>query len=155
MVSLPLAIVGAFFGLFLAGKSLGMASMIGVVLLMGLVTKNAILLVDRANQLRDEQGLGAIEALLEAGPTRLRPIVMTSMTIVLGMLPTALSNAAGSEFRSPMSVAVIGGVITSTMLTLVVVPVVYVFLDRFTARGRAERRGHVVPSPAEVQASAK
>ncbi len=140
MVSLPLAIVGAFLGLFLTGKALGMASMIGVVLLMGLVTKNAILLVDRANQIRDERGLGAVEALLEAGPTRLRPIVMTSMTIVLGMLPTAMSNSAGSEFRSPMSIAVIGGVITSTVLTLVVVPVVYVFLDRITGRGRAEHR---------------
>ncbi len=140
MVSLPLAIIGAFLGLFLTGKALGMASMIGVVLLMGLVTKNAILLVDRANQVREEQGVGAIEALLEAGPTRLRPIVMTSLTIVLGMLPTALSHSSGSEFRSPMSIAVIGGVITSTVLTLVVVPVVYTFLDALTLKGRAERR---------------
>lgn len=140
MVSLPLAIVGAFLGLFLTGKALGMASMIGVVLLMGLVTKNAILVVDRANQIREEQGLNAIAALLEAGPTRLRPIVMTSMTIVLGMLPTALSESPGSEFRSPMAIAVIGGVITSTALTLVVVPVVYTFLDRFTDRGRSDRR---------------
>ena len=140
MVSLPLAIIGAFLGLFLTGKALGMASMIGVVLLMGLVTKNAILLVDRANQVREERGVGAIEALLEAGPSRLRPIVMTSMTIVLGMLPTALSDSPGSEFRSPMSIAVIGGVITSTVLTLVVVPVVYTFLDRLTLKGRADRR---------------
>jgi len=150
MVSLPLAIVGAFLGLFLAGKALGMAAFIGVILLMGLVTKNAILLVDRANQIRDERGLGAIDALLEAGPTRLRPIVMTSMTIVLGMLPTAISNAPGSEFRAPMSIAVIGGVLTSTALTLVVVPVVYVLLDRFTSRGReAKRAVALVEAPAK------
>jgi CzcA family heavy metal efflux pump len=153
MVSLPLAIIGAFLGLFLTGKALGMASMIGVVLLMGLVTKNAILLVDRANQIRDERGLSALDALLEAGPTRLRPIVMTSMTIVLGMLPTAMSNAPGSEFRSPMSIAVIGGVITSTALTLVVVPVVYTFLDRLTARGRADRAAALEPQ--SVLATAK
>lgn len=139
MVSLPLAVVGAFLGLFLAGKVLGMSAMIGVILLMGLVTKNAILLVDYANQLRDEQGLELVEAMLVAGPTRLRPILMTSATIVLGSLPTALSTGPGSEFRSPMSMAVIGGVITSTLLTLVVVPVVYRYLDGFTARGRAER----------------
>ncbi len=141
MVSLPLAIVGAFVGLFLTGSPMGMSTFIGVILLMGLVTKNAILLVDRANQLRDEQGHGVLDALLEAGPTRLRPIIMTSATIVLGMLPTAISDSAGSEFRSPMAIAVIGGVIASTVLTLVVVPVVYTLLDRFTARSRAERRG--------------
>ncbi len=140
MVSLPLAVVGALLALFLTGKALGMSSFIGVILLMGLVTKNAILLVDRTNQLRDERGMGTMEALLQAGPTRLRPIVMTSATIVLGMLPTAISNGPGSEFRSPMSISVIGGVITSTLLTLVVVPVVYTFLDRFTSRGREERR---------------
>lgn len=154
MVSLPLAIIGAFLGLFLTGNALGMASMIGVVLLMGLVTKNAILVVDRANQNRDEGGMNVMDALLEAGPTRLRPIVMTSMTIVLGMLPTAISDSAGSEFRSPMAIAVIGGVLTSTVLTLVVVPVVYTFLDRFTTRGRAERRDMVVTLE-EERASAK
>lgn len=139
MVSLPLAIVGALLGLFLTGNALGMSAFIGVILLMGLVTKNAILLVDRANQLRDEGGLGVKDALLEAGPTRLRPILMTSATIVLGMLPTAISDGPGSEFRSPMAISVIGGVITSTLLTLVVVPVVYTMLDRLTSRGRAER----------------
>ena len=148
MVSLPLAIVGAFMGLFLAGKALGMSAFIGVILLMGLVSKNAILLVDRANQLRDEGGRTVVEALLEAGPTRLRPIIMTSATIVLGMLPTALSDSAGSEFRSPMAISVIGGVITSTLLTLVVVPVVYTLLDRFTSRGREERHAaRAAPAP--------
>jgi HAE1 family hydrophobic/amphiphilic exporter-1 len=120
--------------------------MIGIILLMGLVTKNAILLVDYTNQLR-AKGKGLTEALLEAGPTRLRPILMTSAAMVLGMLPTAISQGEGSEFRNPMSIAVIGGVITSTVLTLVVVPVAYVWVDRFTLRGRRERR--LASQPAE------
>jgi HAE1 family hydrophobic/amphiphilic exporter-1 len=138
MVSLPLAIVGALLGLFLTGWPMGMSSLIGIILLMGLVTKNAILLVDRANQLRDDHGYDAEQAIREAGPTRLRPIVMTSAAMVLGMLPTAMSTGSGSEFRSPMAISVIGGVITSTVLTLVVVPVVYLWMDRFT--GRAHRK---------------
>ena len=149
MVSLPLAMVGAFVGLFLTGQALGMSSFIGVILLMGLVTKNAILLVDRTNQHREEDGMGVEEALLEAGPVRLRPILMTSATIVLGMLPTALGDGPGSEFRSPMATAVIGGVITSTVLTLVVVPVVYVVLDKITLRGRAERRARLAEAAAK------
>lgn len=140
MVSLPLAMVGAFLGLFLFGHALGMSSFIGVILLMGLVTKNAILLVDRANQLREERGMSVVDALLDAGPTRLRPILMTSATIVLGMMPTAIGDGPGSEFRAPMATAVIGGVIASTFLTLVVVPAVYVVLDKVTLRGRAEAR---------------
>lgn len=139
MVALPLAIVGAFLALFLAGANIGMASMIGVILLMGLVTKNAILLIDYANELRGH-GKGMIDALLEAGPTRLRPILMTSAAMVLGMMPSAMSKAEGSEFRSPMAIAVIGGVIASTFLTLLVVPVVYTWMDRFTSRGRAEAK---------------
>ena len=139
MLSLPLAVVGALALLFLADYPMGMAAMIGIILLMGLVTKNAILLVDRANQLRAE-GRPIREALLEAGASRLRPILMTSAAMVLGMLPTAISKGEGSEFRAPMSTAVIGGVITSTLLTLVVVPVVYVWVDRLTLRGRRERR---------------
>lgn len=141
MLALPLAIVGALGGLFLTRFPLGMPAMIGIILLMGLVTKNSILLVDYANQLRDK-GMGIIEALLEAGPTRLRPILMTSAAIILGMVPTAVATGEGSEFRAPMSIAVIGGVITSTILTLVVVPVVYIWVDRFTLRGRRERREH-------------
>ncbi|HMV70208.1 MAG TPA: efflux RND transporter permease subunit, partial [Myxococcota bacterium] len=139
MVSLPLAIVGALLGLFLTGWAMGMSSLIGIILLMGLVTKNAILLVDRANQNRDEQGMDIVAAMMEAGPVRLRPILMTSAAMVLGMMPTALSQGPGSEFRAPMAIAVIGGVITSTVLTLVVVPVVYLWFDRFTGRGRRER----------------
>ncbi len=139
MFSLPLAIVGALSFLFLWDHPLSMASMIGIVLLMGLVTKNAILLVDCANQLRD-QGASIHDALLEAGETRLRPILMTSAAMVLGMAPAAMGKEEGSEFFSPMALAVIGGVITSTFLTLLVVPVVYTWLDTFTLRGRRERR---------------
>lgn len=140
MFSLPLAIVGALLSLFLTGYPLGMSTFIGIILLMGLVTKNAILLVDYTNQLREERGMDVISALLEAGPTRLRPILMTSAAMVLGMLPTAISTGSGSEFRAPMAIAVIGGVIVSTLLTLIVVPVVYTWLDRLTLRGREERR---------------
>ncbi len=137
MLALPLAIIGALLMLFLSGHALGMAAMIGIILLMGLVTKNAILLVDYTNELR-ARGRSLLEALLEAGPTRLRPILMTSAAMVLGMLPPALSRGEGSEFRSAMAIAVIGGVITSTLLTLVVVPVVYTWMDRFTLGGRKE-----------------
>lgn len=138
MLSLPLALVGALVTLFLFGISLDIIAMIGIVLLMGLVTKNAILLVDYTNQLRDK-GMSIRDALLEAGPTRLRPILMTSAAMVLGMLPTAIGTGAGAEFRVPMSISVIGGVISSTFLTLIVVPVVYVWMDRFTMKGRRER----------------
>ena len=108
--------------------------MIGIILLMGLVTKNGILLVDYTNQVRERTGKQPVEALLEAAPVRLRPILMTSAAIVLGELPTALSTAEGSEFNVPMAVAVIGGVITSTLLTLLVVPVVYTWIDRFSIK---------------------
>jgi HAE1 family hydrophobic/amphiphilic exporter-1 len=151
MVSLPLAIVGALLLLFLSGLAVGLPAMIGVILLMGLVTKNAILLVDSANALR-AAGKPIAEALLEAGATRLRPILMTSAAMVLGMLPSALSRGEGSEFRAPMAIAVIGGVVASTFLTLVVVPVVYTWMDRLTLRGRAARRAapaavHAAPPP--------
>jgi hydrophobic/amphiphilic exporter-1 (mainly G- bacteria), HAE1 family len=136
MMALPLAIVGALLLLFLTGNPIGMPAMIGIILLMGLVTKNAILLVDLTNELR-ARGKGMSEALLEAGPTRLRPILMTSAAMVLGMLPTAIGRAEGSEFRAPMAISVIGGVITSTFLTLVVVPIVYTWMDRFTLKKKS------------------
>jgi multidrug efflux pump subunit AcrB len=129
MLALPLAVIGALLALFLADVAIGMPAMIGIILLMGLVTKNGILLVDYTNQMR-KTGKTVEEALLLAGPARLRPILMTSAAIVLGELPTALSTAEGSEFNVPMAVAVIGGVITSTALTLVVVPVVYTWIDK-------------------------
>ena len=136
MVTLPLALIGALGGLFFAGKSLAMGSIIGVILLMGLVTKNAILLVDRALVRVREHGETPLQAVLEAGPERLRPIVMTSAAMILGMLPTAISNGDGSEFRSPMAIAVIGGVISSTFMSLLVIPVGYLMMERTLERLR-------------------
>ncbi len=128
MFSLPLAIVGAIIGLFLMGSELSLVSMIAVILLMGLVTKNAILLIDFTKQAR-ARGLERNQALREAAATRLRPILMTSTAMILGMVPVAMSLGAGSEWRAPMAHATIGGLITSTLLTLVVVPVIYTLLD--------------------------
>ena len=128
MFSLPLAVVGAFGLLALTGNSLNMMSMIGLILLTGLVGKNAILLVDFTNTLR-KRGLGRNEALLQAGPTRLRPIIMTTSAIVLAMSPIALKLGEGSEWRAPMAVTVIGGLLTSTLLTLVLIPAIYTIMD--------------------------
>ncbi|MCB9727952.1 MAG: efflux RND transporter permease subunit [Deltaproteobacteria bacterium] len=129
MFSLPLAVTGAFGALVIAGMTLNIFTMIGFIMLMGLVTKNAILLVDYTNTLR-AQGRTRREALLEAGPVRLRPILMTTLAMIFGMIPVAISQEVGAEQRAPMAVAVIGGLISSTLLTLVVVPVVYELLDR-------------------------
>ncbi len=129
MMSLPLSLIGVFIGLLVAGSTLNIFSMIGFIMLMGLVTKNAILLVDFANQARS-RGVAIREALLEAGVIRLRPIVMTTLAMVFGMLPLALGIGEGAKQRSPMAHAVIGGLISSTLLTLVVVPVILVYLDR-------------------------
>ena len=124
MVAQPLAIIGGIFALWLTGNSLNIFSMIGLVLLIGLVAKNSILLVDLTNQFR-ENGSSINDALLEACPIRLRPVIMTSLTIILALLPAALGLGAGAETNGPLSVAIIGGMISSTLLTLVVVPAVY------------------------------
>ena len=149
MLALPLALVGALLMLLATGQHLGMPAMIGIVMLMGLVTKNAILLVDLTNQLRREKGLGVVEAILQAGPVRLRPILMTTLAMVLGMLPSAFGIGEGGEFRAPMSLATIGGLMTSTLLTLVVVPVAYLLLDRLLERVRHWRKA---PTPAMAKA---
>ncbi|MCL5103935.1 MAG: efflux RND transporter permease subunit, partial [Armatimonadetes bacterium] len=128
MFSLPQAMVGALLALLLTGRSMSIVAMIGIIMLMGLVTKNAILLVDYTNTLRS-RGKNRHEALLEAGPTRLRPILMTTLAMIGGMTPTALALTEGSETRSPMAIAVIGGLILSTMLTLIVIPVTYTIVD--------------------------
>jgi HAE1 family hydrophobic/amphiphilic exporter-1 len=128
MLSLPLSLVGVALALLATGDSLNMMSMIGLIMLMGLVTKNAILLIDFTNQAR-AAGTPRDEALIKAGSTRLRPIVMTTLAMIFGMLPLAFAIGAGAEMRAPMARAVIGGLITSTLLTLVVVPVVYTYLD--------------------------
>ena len=137
MMSLPMSLIGVFLGLLVAGTTLNIFSAIGFIMLMGLVTKNAILLVDFFNQAR-ERGAGVEEALLEAGSIRLRPILMTTLAMIFGMMPLALGLGEGASQRAPMAHAVIGGLISSTLLTLVVVPVVLVYIDR--AAGWARRR---------------
>jgi len=133
MMSLPLAIVGALSFLVIFNMTVSIFTMIAFIFLLGLVTKNAILLIDYTNTLRERDGLGRIEALLKAGPTRLRPILMTTIAMIFGMLPIALSHAAGSESKQPMAVAIIGGLISSTLLTLLIVPVVYSIMDEVSA----------------------
>ena len=136
MASLPLALIGVMLALLFWRSTLNVFSMIGLVMLMGLVTKNAILLVDFANQAR-RAGASVKDALLQAGQTRMRPIVMTTAAMVFGMLPLALAFNDGGELQAPMGRAIIGGILTSTLLTLVVVPVLYSYLVRDPARRAA------------------
>ncbi|MBL9128485.1 MAG: efflux RND transporter permease subunit, partial [Verrucomicrobiales bacterium] len=163
MLTVPLAAVGALGGLWLVGMlgawkllpvlpamNINLFSQIGVVLLIGLVTKNGILLVEFANQLR-EQGLDAASAMIKAGGIRLRPILMTALSTIAGTLPIAIGFGAGAESRRPMGIAVVGGMLTSTLLTLLVVPVVYGVFQDLTALFRTRRsapapEGHGVPA---------
>jgi HAE1 family hydrophobic/amphiphilic exporter-1 len=138
MTSLPLTLIGVVLALLMFGSSLSMFSIIGIVMLMGLVTKNAILLVDFAIRMREE-GMERSQALLHAAKVRLRPILMTTLAMIFGMVPLAFAMSEGSEQRSPMGQAVIGGVITSSLLTLVVVPVVYCYLDDLAQWARRRR----------------
>lgn len=128
MMSVPLSSTGALLLLYLTGKGFNLMSFLGIVMLVGLVTKNAILLVDFANQAR-ERGLGVKEALLDAGLKRLRPIIMTTLTTIAGLLPVAFGLGEGADFRSPLAISVIGGLIFSTLLTLVLVPVIYTLVE--------------------------
>ncbi len=132
MFSLPLSLIGAILALLITGDSISIMSLIGIIMLMGLVTKNAILLIDFVKQNR-YRGVERKEAILIAGPIRLRPIFMTSISLILGVLPIALGIGQGAEFRAPMARAVMGGMISSTALTLVVVPVVYTIIDDVVA----------------------
>ena len=132
-LSLPLAIVGALLALLFTKSDFGMISLIGFVFLLGITNKNAILIVDYINQLRDS-GIERTEAILKAGPVRLRPIMMTTAATILGMVPIALGLGAGSELRSPMAVSIAGGLISSTILSLFVVPVFYAILDDWFPR---------------------
>jgi len=160
MTSLPLTLIGVVLALLMFGSTLSMFSIIGVVMLMGLVTKNAILLVDFAIRAREGSsdaqgqpvaGLPRAEALLLAARVRLRPILMTTLAMIFGMVPLAFAITEGSEQRAPMGQAVIGGVITSSLLTLVVVPVVYCYLDDLTAWLRRSRlRGQTPASPPKI-----
>ncbi len=129
LFTIPLALVGAVLALFITGTTINIVAFIGVIMLAGIVVNNAIVLVDLINQLR-AQGRQKIDAIFEAGNARLRPILMTSLTTALGLLPMALGFGEGSEVRAPMAITVIGGLIVSTFLTLIVIPVVYSLLDR-------------------------
>jgi len=160
MTALPLTLIGVVLALLVFGSTLSMFSIIGVVMLMGLVTKNAILLVDFAIRSREPgvaadgsvvPGLPRAEALLLAARVRLRPILMTTLAMIFGMVPLAFAITEGSEQRAPMGQAVIGGVITSSLLTLVVVPVVYCYMDDLA--NWARRRWNREPASAPAAAS--
>ena len=129
LFTIPLALVGAVLALYVTGTTVNVVAFIGVIMLAGIVVNNAIVLVDLINQLR-AQGKECLDAILEAGSARLRPILMTSLTTTLGLLPMAMGFGEGSEVRTPMAITVIGGLTVSTFLTLVVIPVVYSLMDR-------------------------
>ncbi|MCM2336064.1 MAG: efflux RND transporter permease subunit, partial [Pseudomonas sp.] len=144
LFTIPLALVGAVLALLVTNSSISVVVFIGLILLVGLVTKNAIILIDKVNQLREE-GVAKRDALVEGARSRLRPIIMTTLCTLFGFLPLALAFGEGAEVRSPMAITVIGGLLVSTLLTLVVIPVVYDLLDRraddyYLERGRRARR---------------
>jgi len=147
LLSMPLSFIGAFGALLLTGNTISIYSLIGIILLMGLVKKNAILLVDYTNTLR-ERGMSRREAILQAGPVRLRPILMTTFAMVFGMIPVALGVGEGAETRAPMGITVIGGLLTSLFLTLVVVPAAYDLFDDWTLKIR--ERLHIHPEKGET-----
>ena len=137
MLSLPLALIGAIWGLYLANSTISMVSLIGIIMLLGLVTKNAILLIDVARK-KLAEGKTCVEALADAGALRLRPILMTSLAMIFGMLPIALGTGSGAELRAPMAYAIIGGIVTSTILTLVIVPIAYTWIYHLGAAPLSE-----------------
>ena len=152
MIAQPLAAVGALFGLWLFGMSLNIYSMIGMVLLVGLVAKNSILLVDLTNQLRRD-GHSIRDALMDACPVRLRPVLMTSLTIILAMLPAALGFGTGSEANGPLAITIISGMISSTALTLIIVPALYSLTEGGLDRLRRWRRQRGTAAPSSAPAS--
>jgi hydrophobic/amphiphilic exporter-1 (mainly G- bacteria), HAE1 family len=157
LLSLPLSLIGVMGALALTGHTLNIMSMMGVILLMGIVAKNAILLIDFAKW-SEESGVERREALIMAGRVRLRPILMTTFALIAGMVPVALGGGEGGDFRAPLGIAVIGGVVTSTLLTLLVIPTVYEILDDFRSWAMAKLRRHVVGGarqPAPTPASAE
>jgi multidrug efflux pump subunit AcrB len=149
LLAMPFAVTGALLTLWLTNDTLNMMSMIGLILLMGLVKKNSIILVDYTNKLREE-GKGVTEAVLQACPVRLRPILMTSVATVAGAVPAAIGLGPGAETRAPMARAIIGGIVLSTLVTLVLVPVFYVLIERL----RGNVHGLLVLPPDEEPAEA-
>jgi HAE1 family hydrophobic/amphiphilic exporter-1 len=156
LFTIPLALVGAVAALFLTRSPVSVVVFIGLILLVGLVTKNAIILIDKVNQLR-EAGVAKREALVEGARSRLRPIIMTTLCTLFGFLPLAIAplfGSPGAEVRSPMAITVIGGLLVSTLLTLLVIPVVYDLLDRraddyYLERGRRARKTAAMPAEGE------
>jgi HAE1 family hydrophobic/amphiphilic exporter-1 len=160
MISLPLSLIGVMLALMFTGTTINIMSLIGVILLMGIVAKNAILLIDFAKWAREKEGMPRREALIQAGAIRLRPIMMTTLALIAGMIPVALGIGEGAEFRAPLGRAVIGGVITSTLLTLVVIPTFYEILDEwrewvFRKFGVYKRRTAEHPIPRAAGATAR
>jgi len=166
LISLPLSLIGVMLALMITGSTINIMSLIGVILLMGIVAKNAILLIDFAKWARERDGLSRREAIIQAGAIRLRPIMMTTLALIAGMIPVALGRGEGAEFRAPLGRAVIGGVITSTLLTLIVIPTVYEIMDEWrewvmkkfglTPKGTAEHGvppGAVTPVPEGAMSS--
>src|SRR5690606_19848778 len=139
MVAMPLAIIGAMLALALTMNELTIFSMIGIIMLIGLVTKNGILLVDFTNQ-RKAEGAGLVEALIDAGRERFRPILMTTIAMIVGMMPMALASDSGSEVTSGMAWVIIGGLTSSLIMTLLVVPCVYYVVDKMLNIFRGKRR---------------
>jgi HAE1 family hydrophobic/amphiphilic exporter-1 len=157
MFSIPLALVGAVLALKLTGTPISVVVFIGLIMLAGIVVKNAIVLIDRVNQLREE-GHAKREAIILAAESRLRPIAMTTLATLLGFLPLAIGLGEGSEVRSPMAITVIGGLAVSTLLTLVVIPIVYELIDRkpdsyYVERGERKARGVEAESPPDSAGS--
>ncbi|MFI3175155.1 MAG: efflux RND transporter permease subunit [Bacillota bacterium] len=143
MFSMPLAITGGIVGLYITGNTITMPAMMGFVMLIGIVVNNAIVLIDYANQLMEQEGISCYEALLLAGPRRIRPILMTSLTTILGMVPLAISEAEGSEMMKALAIGVIFGLMFSTVVTLVLIPVLFLWLNNFAdffKRGKEKRR---------------
>jgi HAE1 family hydrophobic/amphiphilic exporter-1 len=152
MLSAPLSFIGAFAGLALAGHTLDVMGQISFLMLMGIVMKNGILLVDYTNTLRS-RGRGLREAVLEAGPVRLRPVLMTAVSTICGMLPVAFGQGDGSEWRNPMGMVAVGGLATSTFLTLLVVPVFYTLIDDAQQAVLRRLRGGAEPAPRSASES--
>jgi len=148
LMSLPLSLIGVLLALAITGNTINIMSLIGVILLMGIVAKNAILLIDFAKWAREKEGMPLREALIEAGAIRLRPILMTTFALIAGMVPVALGGGEGAQFRAPLGVAIIGGVLTSTMLTLLVIPTFYEVMDE-SRQWLARKFGFTPPMTAE------
>jgi predicted RND superfamily exporter protein len=148
LMSLPLSLIGVLLALAVSGMTVNLMSLIGVILLMGIVAKNAILLIDFAKWAREKEGMPLREALIEAGAIRLRPILMTTFALIAGMIPVALGRGEGAQFRAPLGMAIIGGVLTSTLLTLLVIPTFYEVMDEWR-HALARRFGFTPPMTAE------